>query len=109
MKRAHIVLLLTIGGMAPACASESGPATLLLKDYRPRSIYNLPQTTVTKAKYPVIDMHSHPSAKTPEQVARWVRTMDEMGIEKTIILTYTTGRPFDDLHAMYSKYPARFE
>lgn len=109
MKCAHIAWLLVVGCVAQAFAGGADPQTLLLKDYRPRSIYNVPQTTVTKAKYPVIDIHSHPYAKTPEQVARWVRTMDEMGIEKTIILTYTTGQSFDELYAMYSKYPGRFE
>ena len=109
MKHVHIVLLLALGGVVPAFGVESDPETLLLKDYRPQSIYNIPQTTVKRAKYPVIDMHSHPYAKTPEQVAQWVRTMDEMGIEKTVILTYATGQQFDELYAMYSKYPDRFE
>ena len=109
MKHIYIELLLVSVCMSPALAAESNPQTLLLKDYRPRSIYNTPQTTVTKAKYPVIDMHAHPYAKTPEQVAQWVRTMDAAGIEKTVILTYATGKEFDDLYAMYSKYPDRFE
>jgi uncharacterized protein len=109
MKRICIVLLLAVGCIELAFAAESDPETLLLKDYHPQSIYNIPQTTVKKAKYPVIDMHSHPYAKTPEQVAQWVRTMGEMGIEKTVILTYATGKQFDDLYAMYAKYPDRFE
>jgi len=85
MKYAHIVLLLAVGCAVEAFAADvkSDPETLLLKDYHPQSLYNIPQTTVTKAKYPVVDMHSHPYAKTPEQVAQWVRTMGEMGIEKT--------------------------
>ena len=53
------------------------PETLLLKDFRPRSIYNIPKTTVKKARYPAIDMHAHNYAKTPEQLAEWVRIMDE--------------------------------
>jgi uncharacterized protein len=109
MKHVHVVLLLVLGCVAQAFAAEPNPETLLLKDYHPQSIYNIPQTVVKKARYPAIDMHAHPNAKTPAQVAQWVRLMDEMGIEKTIILTYATGKQFDDIYAMYSKYPDRFE
>ncbi len=63
------------------------PEQILLKDYRPKSIYKIPVTEVAKAKYPIIDMHSHPYAKTPEQIAEWVDNMDQVGVEKTVILT----------------------
>lgn len=95
-------------GLLPA-AEEPSPETLLLKDYRPRSVYKIPQTEVAKARYPAIDMHAHVYAKTPEQVDRWMRVMDEHGIAKAIVLTGTTGKEFDDLVALYSKYPDRFE
>jgi predicted TIM-barrel fold metal-dependent hydrolase len=85
------------------------PERILLKDYRPKSLYKIPVTEVAKAKSPIIDMHSHPYAKTPEQIAEWVRNMDEVGIEKTMILTMTTGGAFDDIYRKYSKYPDRFE
>jgi len=57
----------------------------------------------------VIDMHSHSYARTPEQVAAWVKTMDEVGIEKTVILSGATGAAFDEVHKRYSQYPDRFE
>lgn len=85
------------------------PETLRLKDFRPQSIYNIPQTTVKKAKYPAIDMHAHPYAKSPEQVVEWVRIMDEAGIAKAIVLAGTTGEEFDAIYARYAKYPDRFE
>ncbi len=86
-----------------------GPETLLLKDFRPKSIYNVPQTTVEKARYLAVDMHAHPYAKTAEQIAEWIRIMDSTGIDKAIILTHETGKNFDTLYALYSKYPNRFE
>ena len=85
------------------------PETLLLKDFHPRSLYNIPRTTVEKARYPVIDMHAHPYAKTPEQIAEWLRIMDEVGIDKAIVLTAATGDEFDAIFARYAKYPDRFE
>ena len=88
---------------------SSSPETILLKDYRPQSIYKIPITHIAKAKYPVIDMHSHPYAKTPAEIDEWLRNMDEVGVEKTMILTMSTGAEFDRLYGQYSKYPERFE
>jgi predicted TIM-barrel fold metal-dependent hydrolase len=85
------------------------PETLLMKDYRPTSIYKIPVTEIAKAKFPVIDMHSHPYAKTAAEIDDWVRNMDEVGVEKTITLTMTTGAEFDAIHRKYSKHPERFE
>jgi len=85
------------------------PETLPLKDFRPRSIYNVPRTNVTKARYPAIDMHAHAYAKNNEQILEWIRIMDKVGIEKSIILTGETGRAFDAIYKRYSRYPNRFE
>lgn len=85
------------------------PQTLLLKDYRPTSIYKIPVTEIPKAKFPIIDMHSHPYAKTAAEIDEWVRNMDEVGIEKTMILTMSTGAAFDEIYRKYAKYSERFE
>lgn len=83
--------------------------TLKLKDYKPVSIYKIPQTNIIKAKYPVIDFHSHDYPKTTADVDVWVKRMDEMNIAKTVILTYSTGARFDSLILKYSRYKDRFE
>jgi predicted TIM-barrel fold metal-dependent hydrolase len=58
----------------------------------------------------VIDIHAHVNANTPAEVQAWVRTMDEVGIETTIILTGATGAKFDKLVDLYLKpYPTRFQ
>ncbi len=90
--------------------AQQSPQKLLLKNFRPKSIYNIPRTKVSKAKYPAIDVHSHPYAKGPEQIEQWVKIMDEVGIEKTIILSHETGVKFDSIYAEYAgKYPDCFE
>jgi len=94
---------------AQTATAPASPETILLKDYRPKSIYKIPVTEVPKAKYPVIDMHSHPYAKTPQQIDEWVRNMDEVGLEKTMILAMATGQEFDEIQRKYAKYPERFE
>ncbi|MCU0913851.1 MAG: amidohydrolase [Planctomycetes bacterium] len=92
------------------CADQrSVPETLLLKDFRPQSVYKVPLTMVPKAKYPAIDMHAHIYAKTPEQVDKWVRLMDEAGVQKAIVHTMATGKRFDEVYTLYAKYPDRFE
>ena len=88
---------------------QASPESILLKDYRPRSLYKIPVTEVPKAKFPIIDMHSHPYAKTSEEIAEWVRNMDEVGIAKTIILSGATGQEFDDIYRKYAVYHDRFE
>jgi len=96
-------------GSAATSQKPASPETILLKDYRPVSIYKIPVTQVDKAKFPIIDMHSHPYAKTEAQIDEWVRNMDEVGVERTTILTMTTGAEFDRIYKQYSKYPERFE
>ena len=81
----------------PAAAQDS-PEKILLKDYRPKSLYKIPATQVPKAKFRVIDMHSHPYASTPEQIAEWVKNMDEVGVEKTVVLTGAVGTKFDEIY-----------
>jgi predicted TIM-barrel fold metal-dependent hydrolase len=96
---------------APASGTKktATPDTILLKDYRPKSIYKIPVTQVARAKFPIIDMHSHPYAKTAKEIDAWVGTMDEVGVEKTIILSMATGTEFDQISRQYSKHPERFE
>lgn len=103
--KAFILAMLFITSHAVA----QRPDSILLKNYRPKSIYKIPVTDIKKAKFPVIDMHSHAYADTPENLKRWMAIMDDMGIEKTLILSYATGTQFDSIYKVYSKYPDRFE
>ncbi len=96
-------------GRAQTPAPAKSPDEILLKDYKPVSLHKVPVTKVTKARYPIIDMHSHAYAKTPEDVDRWVKVMDEVGVEKTLILTGATGAEFDRLTELYARHPTRFE
>jgi predicted TIM-barrel fold metal-dependent hydrolase len=99
------VCLIPVNNMA-----QTTPENLLLKDYRPKSIYKIPRTEIKKAKFAVIDMHSHPYAKGPEAIDQWVKNMDEVGIEKSIILSKEIGAKFDSVYQAYAgRYPDRFE
>jgi len=83
---------------------------IALKDYAPKPSLVVNETSVPKAKYPAIDVHSHINARTAEQVRDWVKTMDEAGIEMSVVLTGATGDEFDKLADLYLKaYPGRFQ
>jgi uncharacterized protein len=94
----------------PGVSAGPGPMdTILLKDYAPRSSVVTRETLVPKAKYPVIDCHVHVVGRTPEEIAEWVKTMDEVGMETSIVLTGATGKAFDALvDSLPKKYPGRF-
>ena len=89
--------------------AEATPDKLLLKDYRPKSIYRIPETKVDRAKYPVIDCHTHPYARTVAEVDQWVRNMDAVGLEKGVVMTMASGEGFTDIQKRFSQHKDRFE
>jgi predicted TIM-barrel fold metal-dependent hydrolase len=89
--------------------SEDLSASLLLRDYRPKSIFRIPETRIERSAFPVIDMHSHVYAADREALDLWVETMDQTGIEKAIVMTQAHGSRFDSILALYSAYPDRFD
>lgn len=104
-----------------ACTTDSEPekpteaaeavhpvASLKLSDFRPVSRYQMPATRVDRARYPAIDLHSHPYVETEEELDEWVQTMDAIGLDKSVVMTYSTGARFDSLVQFFSKYPDRF-
>ncbi len=96
----------------PGVDPTPGPMdAILLRDYAPRSSVVAPETVVPRAKFPAIDVHSHANnARTPAEVAEWVKTMDEVGIEISVVLTSATGEAFDRLADLYLKsFPGRFQ
>jgi len=95
-----------------SCSTQLQEKTLeelTLKNYRPKSVYNIQKTNIEKASFPIIDMHSHDYASNEQEIEQWAATMKKMGIEKTVILSYQTGKGFDSVVNKYSKYPQEFE
>lgn len=87
---------------------------ILLKDYKPESMVHLPAHTVTHAKYPVIDVHSHvnDAMGIDEQrvdPAGLVAMMDRNNIRTIVILTGLWGDKLQKvLDQMVKPYPGRF-
>ncbi len=107
MRKFFLLLALLLPVIQAFC--QQNAKDILLKNYRPVSIYKTPKANITKAAWPVIDLHSHDYADSEKDIDEWVKTMDKLGIKKIMILTYTTGKGFDSAVEKYSKYPDRFE
>jgi uncharacterized protein len=103
-----------VRGAAKPGSDESvgtAPDKLLLKDYRPRSIYKVPITEVKKARFPVIDVHSHAEwVRSPEHLEEIVKLMDAAGVERTVMFV-RTGSPekFAAARGVFAKHPDRFD
>ncbi len=102
-------LLVSLAGLGLSAQTPPNPEQVLLKDYRPKSIFKIPETYVAKARYAAIDAHSHNYAPADVDVERWVKAMDDAGIQETVILSGATGARFDQARAKYGKFPRRFE
>jgi predicted TIM-barrel fold metal-dependent hydrolase len=119
--RYRVMSVLAVALAATVCYAQAprrargqqGPGPMdkiLLKDYRPVVSLVVPENHVAKAKYQAVDVHSHTYARTPDEIANWVRIMDETGVEVTVVLTGATGERFDQLAALFLRpYPNRFQ
>lgn len=104
-----LLLLLFVNVCANWCSAQN-PENLLLKNFKPRSIDKVPVTRVDKARFPVIDIHSHNVyVKEEKDIKAWISLLDKFGIEKVALLTKSTGRQFDSIYNVYSPYLDRFE
>ena len=94
----------------PGVSAKTGPMdTMLLKDHAPRSLVVCQETLVAKAMFPVIDAHIHTVARTKDEIRQWVKTMDEVGVEASVVLTGAIGAQFDKWVEAYLKpYARRF-
>lgn len=83
---------------------------ILLKDYAPKSSVVVQETFIAKAKFPCIDSHVHVVAQTPAEIDDWLRTMDKVGIEISMVLTGAIGNDFQKLADLFLKaHPGRFQ
>jgi uncharacterized protein len=85
------------------------PDKLLLKDYRPKSIYKIPASEIRRSKFPCMDLHHHGRARNQQDLDTQLKLMDAVGMEKTVAFTGVTGEAFDAACKLYSKYPDRFD
>jgi predicted TIM-barrel fold metal-dependent hydrolase len=91
---------------------ESGPMdSVLLKDYAPEPTLVVPRSMVAKARFPVIDVHTHSTMNniaSLEDVEAWLSTMDKVGVETSVVFTDAVGADFDRQAKWFQPYGSRF-
>ena len=105
---------------AGAAAAEKPDASLKLVDYQPKSMLHVPVTTVERAAFPVIDMHTHLAVRNPAQgdarqsrravpPADVLKVMDARNIRTMVNLTGGYGERLANTVAGLDKaHPGRF-
>jgi predicted TIM-barrel fold metal-dependent hydrolase len=74
-----------------ALAGAAAAQDLDIRQYKPKSTLVVPAHPVPRAKYPVIDIHSHHGRLTPERWAQVVKEMDEQHLQVLVNLSGGTG------------------
>ncbi|MEM9352615.1 MAG: amidohydrolase family protein [Planctomycetota bacterium] len=85
---------------------------LLLDQFQPRPTLKAPSQRLTRAKYPVVDVHLHPRLKlrsSPEQLDEYVRLMNQQNIRVCVSLDGQLGERLEE-HKRYlwTDYRDRF-
>jgi predicted TIM-barrel fold metal-dependent hydrolase len=70
-------------------APEFPPPTIV--DYRPKSTLVVEEHPVTKAKFPVIDIHNH-ARPTPQDIDQMVKEMDAMNMRVAVLANNDSGQ-----------------
>ncbi len=106
---------------------QSAPTKLALEDFQPKSMLVVPEHPVARARYPVIDMHTHVSgvfgrrrSRDPEdpdanaasafkQLNEFVGWMDQLNIQTLINLTGGYGEALkQNISDLQGRYKGRF-
>ena len=103
--RVLALLLLAVPTLLPA-------QTMSFEEYDPPSTLVVPQHPVTRARYPVIDVHSHHQNApnmSAEQAAKIVAEMDALNLRTLVNLSGGSGEALQAaIRNMDQRYPARF-
>ncbi|MBI1940963.1 MAG: amidohydrolase [Acidobacteria bacterium] len=119
MARQLIVVLVLLAALgfqiqSPYAEDSEEKKTLLLRDFRPKSMLHAPVHNVVRARYPVVDVHNHvndarSAGRGHVAAEKILEVMDNCNIRKIVILT---GRWGDQLQRvvdeMAKPFPDRF-
>ncbi len=83
--------VLAAAGVLSLLAAGVSAQDIGIRQYRPKSTLVVPAHPVPRAKYPVIDIHSHHRRLTPESWAKVVSEMDGQHLQILVNLSGGTG------------------
>jgi hypothetical protein len=93
------------------------PQPLDLSQFEPRSMLHVPETPVPRAKFPLIDIHTHltwgdprgESSKLLMPVDEMLAVMDRRNIRVMVCLTGGYGKALEDtVRQLHTPHPTRF-
>ncbi len=101
------------GAAQPAQNPAPAAAPLPLTEFEPKSMLHVAETMVQRARFPVIDFHTHVSrrraAKPPVPPAELVTTMDAVNLRTMVNLTGGFGEDLSATIATFDRaFPRRF-
>ena len=114
-----LALSLSLGDVSRATGAEP-PApldgregrNLALDQFRPKPMLNVPEHHLTKARFPVVDVHMHPKIRlhsSPDLLDDYVKLMDRQNIAVSVSLDGGIGEAFvEHTRYLWTKYPDRF-
>jgi predicted TIM-barrel fold metal-dependent hydrolase len=95
-------------------AAEGQRPTLPLAEFEPKSMLHVKETHVGRARFPVIDFHTHVSPRRPGQppaipIPEMVKTMDAVNVRTMVNLTGGSGERLAATIASFDRaFPKRF-
>lgn len=100
MKATAVALLLAGAGWSQ---------TMSIEEYEPKSTLVVPARKVTRAKFPVIDVHNHQRARNADAAGAVVKEMDALNLRVMVNLSGGYGERLQStLAAFKGRHPDRF-
>lgn len=85
------------------------PRRIYLDEFRPTSELITPEHLLTRARFPCVNVHTHPGRLSDEEIDEMVRVMDEANIAVSVSLDGQAGPRFDEhLEKLTNRHPGRF-
>ena len=96
---------LVLAGVLPC-----GAQTVSIEEFSPKSTLVVPETMVTRGKFPFIDVHNHQRGEMPpERLDQLVREMDALNMRVMVNLSGGSGERLKrTISSMKGRYPERF-
>jgi predicted TIM-barrel fold metal-dependent hydrolase len=117
MVRLAVVLMALVSALSCASTfsqetsspSKSGSRRIYLDEFRPKAELRAEEHLLTRARFPCVNVHSHPGTLSDEAIAEMVQVMDASNIAVSVSLDGQVGsRLTEQLQRFTVKYPGRF-
>ena len=104
--QARVFLRLLLAAALATCSAALAAQDLSIREYKPKSTLVVPSHPVPRARYPVIDVHTHHWQLTPEGYAQVVRDMDALNLRVLVNLSGGSGEGLKRMLALIAASPA---